>query len=95
MKKLLDEQTSKMIKDTAKPPADRLKTVKSFLASSNFPNDEVMKQFKITMPQNPKLHSMMGRLIQPPELCYRDSANVSVPLHYNLILSFNYFVLSV
>jgi len=43
MEKLLDEQTSKMIKDTDKPPADGLKIGESFLASSNFPNDEVMR----------------------------------------------------
>jgi hypothetical protein len=71
-----------MIRDTAKPPHERRMAVEGFRKGCNFPQDPVLTEFQVTV--RPKLHEMQVRVLDQPELIYKDKAGVSADSNIGL-----------
>ncbi|CAG0885094.1 unnamed protein product [Darwinula stevensoni] len=70
-RKLDEEQAAAMIKHTAKPPAERRMIVERSMRQSGIQGNEHLEYFGISVAD--QLQKVSGRLLDPPELKYKDS----------------------
>jgi eukaryotic translation initiation factor 2C len=66
--KLEEAQTSNMIRNTAKPPADRLVKIEESIATAEFSNDVVLKEFGVSVLS--QLQILSARVLPRPTLVY-------------------------
>jgi hypothetical protein len=69
-RKLTDTQTANMIKDTAKPPAERLGKIEEFVKMNKFNDHEVLQQFGVSV-SDQLLVLQKARVLPPPSLIYQ------------------------
>ena len=68
LKKLTDNQTSTMIRATARSAPDREREIKNLISKAEFSNDPYIKHFGLDVTQ--KMMETPGRILTPPKLEY-------------------------
>ncbi|XP_067937270.1 protein argonaute-2-like [Watersipora subatra] len=68
IKKLTDQQTSTMIKATARSAPDREREINNLVRKANFNRDSYLQQFGITV--NTQMTDVQGRVLNPPKILY-------------------------
>ena len=75
MKKLTDTQTTRMIRETAKPASQRERTINDTVRRAQFNKDKVAGSFGISV--DTKMVEIESRVLDPPQLMYRGGGNVT------------------
>lgn len=65
-----------MIKETAKPASERMRSIQSVLHSMNFNDNLTMREFGISL--NGQLEKIDARVLEPPSLKYKDIKSLKV-----------------
>lgn len=68
MKKLTENQTAAMVKNAARPPAERRQTIENSIKDIKYNQDPVLKDFGISVQE--QFASIPARVLEQPSLAY-------------------------
>lgn len=68
MKKLTENQTAQMVKNAARPPAERRQTIENCIKDIKYNQDPVLKEFGIDVHE--QFATIPGRVLDQPSLAY-------------------------
>lgn len=68
MKKLSEMQTASMVKNAARPPAERRQTIENCIRDIKYNQDPVLKEFGIVVTE--QFASIPARVLDQPSLAY-------------------------
>ncbi|XP_013928829.1 PREDICTED: protein argonaute-2 [Thamnophis sirtalis] len=92
IKKLTDNQTSTMIRATARSAPDRQEEISKLMRSASFNTDPFVREFGIMVKD--EMTDVTGRVLQPPSILYGGrsiSQGTSRPSHYHVLWDDNRF----
>lgn len=74
LKKLTDNQTAVMVKNAARPPAERRQTIEQCIRDIKYNEDAVLKEFGVSVSE--KFASIPTRILDQPSLAYAHKVNI-------------------
>ncbi|XP_029779194.1 protein argonaute-2 [Suricata suricatta] len=83
IKKLTDNQTSTMIRATARSAPDRQEEISKLMRSASFNTDPYVREFGIMVKD--EMTDVTGRVLQPPSILYGGRTNLVANSHQSLV----------
>lgn len=74
MKKLTENQTATMVKNAARPPAERRQTIEQCIRDIEYNKDPVLSDFGISVTE--RFASVPARVLDQPSLAYLNKVNI-------------------
>lgn len=90
MKKLSEVQTASMVRNAARPPAERRQTIENCIKDIQYNSDNVLKEFGIEVTE--QFASIPARVLDQPSLAYaHNKVNFKILYSKMGINSWDYF----